>query len=84
MKTIYFSVFDHKTQAYGQLFPSQTEGSAVRAFQDSINDGNSMVNKHPDDFALFKVAEFNDETGLFDTKYEPPQLVCNATALIKP
>lgn len=82
MKVPYFAVFDHQTRSYGQIFPSQTEGSAVRSFQMSVNDSQSMPSKYPEDFALFQVGEFEDETGSFNS-FEPPKLVCNATALLK-
>lgn len=81
MNIQYFSIWDKKARSFGQMFPSQTKGSAERAFSDNVNQKDSMANKYPDDFALFQICEFDDDTGAIVNKYEPPLLICEATAL---
>lgn len=58
-----FTVFDVKSSAYMQPFYMHTVGQAVRAWMDSVNDPKTQFNKHPEDFTLFEVAEYDDETG---------------------
>ena len=58
-----FSVWDAKTEAYMQPFFSPTVGSGIRAFTDACSDPNSMLAKHPGDFTLQLVGEFDDATG---------------------
>ena len=58
-----FSVWDAKTEAYMQPFFSPTIGSGIRSFSDACQDPNSMLYKHPGDFSLQCVGEFDDATG---------------------
>lgn len=61
-----FAVFDSKAAMFGRIFSDQQEGSAMRNFSDAVNDSsnqNNMWNKHPEDFSLFQVGEFDDSTG---------------------
>lgn len=82
MKVSYFAVFDKKAQQFGQAFPSMSLGTAERSMKDSVSNPESPHAKYPDDFALFRVFDFDDESGLIVETYEPPQLVCEASALI--
>ncbi|WNK12431.1 MAG: nonstructural protein [Microvirus sp.] len=60
-----FSVYDKKTQLFSQPFPSGNAESAIRAFQDAQSDGNTLLAKHPNDFALYHVGSFDDSEGIF-------------------
>lgn len=66
MKTKVFSVFDSKAAVFGTPFFMPTEGAAVRAFTDAANDGGTLLSKHPEDFSLFLIAEFDDGIGVFE------------------
>lgn len=57
-----FSVYDSKVEAYLQPFFSPSNGAALRAFTDIVNDPNSQFSKHPEDYTLFVIGEYNDET----------------------
>jgi hypothetical protein len=58
-----FSVWDAKTEAYMQPFFSPTLGSGIRAFMDASSDPQSIIAKHPGDFSLHHIGEFDDATG---------------------
>ena len=60
-----FAVRDSKAQAFLQPFYSVSVGSAVRAFGDAANEKNSMVSKHPEDYLLYELGEFDNNTGAF-------------------
>lgn len=77
----YYSIWDKKARTYGQLFPSQTKGSAERAFADNVNTAESMANKYPDDFCLYQIFEFDDDTASIINVYDPPLVICEALAL---
>ncbi len=59
-----FSVYDSKVEAYMRPFFMQTEAEALRAFRETVNDGQSSFFKHPEDYTLFKVGTFDESTGL--------------------
>lgn len=61
-----FSVFDSKASFFGQPFVDQSEASAIRNFADACADGSNPANlwhKHPEDFSLFQVGEFDNLSG---------------------
>ena len=62
MKMIICSVYDSATEAYMRPFAAQSEGQAIRSFEDETNKQGSEINAHPEDYALFKVADWNDNT----------------------
>lgn len=62
-----FSVYDEKAKAYLPPFFLHTVGMAHRAFADAVNDPSHMFAKHPEDFYLFRVGEFNDESGVVES-----------------
>lgn len=63
MKLIVCAVFDKMTGAFMQPFFTRTNYEAVRNFKDAVTDGSTVFNKHPEDYCLFKLAEFDDNTG---------------------
>lgn len=63
MKLKMFAVFDVKAAAYLAPFFLPTVGQAVRAFADASNDPSTMFAKHPEDYTLFHVGEFDDSSG---------------------
>lgn len=74
MKTKMFSVFDSKAACYGTPFFMPMESMAIRAFSDLVNDGTTLVSKHPEDFSLFLVGSFEDSLATFDS-VKPTNLV---------
>ena len=51
-------------------------GVAIRSFSDEVNrqDAENQLFNHPDDFDLYEMGEFDDNTGLF-TLHDQPKLV---------
>ena len=58
-----FSVYDKKSQSFSRPFFSATKGEASRAFSDMINDTSHPLGKHPEDYSLYLVGNFNDKEG---------------------
>lgn len=54
-----FSVFDAKAQAFLQPFFFASDGQAVRIFSDCVRDPSHAFGKHPEDYSLFRVGEFD-------------------------
>lgn len=65
MKNQIFSVYDSKAGFFGIPVFFRSKGEAVRAFTDLSCDEKTEVGKHPEDFTLFHLAEFDSETGKF-------------------
>lgn len=79
-----FAVFDSKAGFFGNPFFDQKEGSAIRNFADAVNDTsnpNNMWNKHPEDFSLFCLGEFDNNSGELIPSL--PKSLVTASALSK-
>lgn len=81
MKIKVYSIFDVKGGVYNTPFFQKEDGLAARAFADLANDPNTTVNRHPEDFSLFRIAEFDDNSGKI--RSEMPVHIANAIAVIK-
>lgn len=69
-----FTVFDSKAEAYLPPFTTAARGQAVRSFSDTCNDPEHVFNKHPEDYTLFALGEFDDTTAEFDPLLTPVSL----------
>jgi len=63
MDLLAFSVYDAKAEAYLRPFFAESKGLAVRSFADAVNDPQSGMFKHPADYTLFLVGEFDQRSG---------------------
>lgn len=81
MKPIY-AVKDLAVQAYGTPFFVRAKGEALRSFQDEANkkDGQSAIAAHPEDYELYYIGEYNDESGTISPIV--PELIARAKDLI--
>lgn len=55
---------------------------AIRTFADAVNDKNSFVNAHPEDYDLYLIGTWNDETGKTENT-KNPELQVKAETLVK-
>lgn len=45
-------------------FFMQSHGAAIRAFSDLCDSSDTMCGKHPADYTLFSIGDFDDQKGL--------------------
>jgi hypothetical protein len=62
---IIVSVKDRAIDAYGRPFVVPTTGAAIRSFTDETNRSDSEMYKHPEDYDLYEMGTFCDQTGTF-------------------
>lgn len=53
------------------------DATAVRNFEHAVRQPDSILASHPNDFALFKVGEYDNESGVISPVF-PPMLLCDA------
>lgn len=64
-----YAIKDSKGIGFGQPFTANNDLEALRALSDSVNrepmpgQPKSTLAEHPEDFALYSLGEFNQETG---------------------
>lgn len=73
-KLLAFSIFDSKVEAYLPPFYLQSKGEAIRAFTDASNDTQHRIGKHPSDYTLFELGEWDEKTAQFIPHATPMSL----------
>lgn len=60
-----FTIYDDKAKAYLPPFFLPEVGQAIRTFADCVNDpkGEHAFSRHPADYTLFLVGEFDQSSG---------------------
>lgn len=66
-----YTIRDSKAETYGLPFFQATHGMAERSFRELVNDPQSKVNKFPEDFDLYYIGEYDDQTGKFEALETP-------------
>lgn len=71
------AVRDSASGTFGQPFFVAARGQAIRAFSDEVNRKaqDNDLNKHPEDFELYALAEYDDSAGRFGSIGEPEALI---------
>ncbi len=63
MKHKIFSIHDQKAKAFLPPFFLPETGMALRTFGDCVNSQSHQFNKHPEDYTIFELGTFDDNTG---------------------
>ena len=63
MVTKIFAIHDDKAQCFSNPFFLPHRGLAIRNFSDLVVDPQSNVSKHPSDFKLYQIGEYDDCSG---------------------
>lgn len=63
MSVLLFTVFDSATKLFLPTFEARTVEDAIRKFRTTVNMPDSQLHKFPEDYTLFQVGEFNQDTG---------------------
>jgi len=75
-----FAIYDYKLVAYNRPFFLQSEGVAIRAFQDEINNKESELSKHPSDYDLYMIGTWEEYSGMITP--QEPVLIATGLSLI--
>jgi len=69
-----FSVYDVKAEVYSQPITAPTINTMGRILGDVLAEGSHAYAKHPEDYVLFHLGEFDDSTGQVDPLNAPNSL----------
>jgi len=73
MKQVVVSVRDRAADTFGRPFFVVAVAQAIRSFSDEVNraDKDNPLFNHPEDFDLYELASFDDDSGLFVALSQP-------------
>jgi len=78
-----FSVFDSKANAFLSVFSLVNKGVAVRWFSGMVNGGHLEMTAHPEDFTLFQLANFDEDSGSIEPLGSPKSIVLGVLVVKK-
>ncbi|WNK14155.1 MAG: nonstructural protein [Microvirus sp.] len=67
MKHQIVAVYDRAIEAYSRPVFVNALGAAMRTFGDECRDPETEVSKHPEDYELYHLGEYDDQDGTFLT-----------------
>lgn len=79
---IVLSVRDRAINTYGVPIHVVAVGAGLRSFMDECQRPESPFCAHPDDYDLYRLGTFDDQTGLFNS--ENPQMLLTGKECAKP
>lgn len=74
MQTKAYSVRDSKAEIYNQPFFQKSHGEAERTLLSLVKDGKSMISQYPDDYDLYFIGTYDDQTGVFSPLNTPQHM----------
>lgn len=83
MKTNVYSVFDEKAKVFSNPFYQHNDALAERSFISVTIDPATQIFRTPEDYRLYRLAVFDDETGRFETLEIPELVVSGVEAQMK-
>lgn len=80
MSKLMLAVRDEKVNSFGTPFCTTTKGEGIRMVMDASNDPNTLLNRHPQDFSLYKVGTFDEISGEIIPENQP-MFICRVDSL---
>lgn len=77
-----FSIYDAKAKFFTQTIADKNSASAERNFKTAVNNKDTDFSRYPEDYQLFELGSFDNETGIL-SPHSVPILVCNASSLVQ-
>ena len=78
---IMYAVRDKAVEAFMRPFFFQSDGQALRAFIDDVQNADSPIARHPEDYALFRLGVVDCHDGSMSP--EEPKCLARAHELVK-
>lgn len=84
MKLYLIAIYDKRAQEYSPPQGYPQLGVAERAFTDAVNSPDSHLNKHPEDYSMQLIGEYESETARITPSAEGPKHLMDAHQVLQP
>lgn len=81
MKYAVCAVKDRAVNAYNRPIYVPTVGVAIRSFTDEVNRKDSELQNHPEDYDLYEIGQWDDETAIY-ISLEAPRVITRAQDIV--
>lgn len=81
MKYAVCAVKDRAVNAYNRPIYVPTVGVAIRSFNDECNKKDSELHNHPEDYDLYEIGSWDDETAIYSS-LETPRVITRAQDIV--
>jgi len=81
MLKLVFTIYDVKAHTYRNPMIADTRGDFMRSLTDVVNEPDTLFYKHPTDFSLFELGQYDTETGTFVLS-KAPEYICQLQELL--
>ena len=78
-----YSIKDAKANVFSAPFFSINDKTAQRSFEQAKNDSNTTINQNPEDYSLYRLAQFDDQSGELHPEKQPYYLSTASTEPLK-
>lgn len=76
-----FAIWDSKAEQYLQPFTTNTVGVAERMFTELVNQDGHQLNRHPEDYTLYKIGTFDTADAVIAPC--PLTAICTGVAVLR-
>lgn len=83
MRKLIMAVRDAKAEAFMPPMFVQAAGLGLRAFSDAINDPQHEFSRHPEDYSLYMLGEFDELQGVVHPASPGPELVVLGATVLR-
>lgn len=83
MKLQIIALKDRAADVFGNPFYVRTNAEAIRSLGDEVNNKESTIAGHPEDYDLYLVGTFDQDTGEIRAPEEGVSLIIRAQDLVK-
>lgn len=70
-----YSIRDSKAEIFNQPFFQKTDAEAQRSFAQLIRDPKSTINQFPEDYDLYFLGTYDDQTGVIKSMDTPQHML---------
>ena len=74
MKYNLYAIKDAKAEVFADIFQLPNNAIALRKFSEACTDEKSELHKYPEDFALYLIGSYDNETGHLSAPEQPIEI----------
>ena len=78
-----YALSDQAVECFNRPFCARSNGEAIRSLADELNRGDNPMALHPEDYVLYFIGVFDDDTGVITATETPMVLQRCADLIIK-